>query len=71
MIEKDGQDELTTTYIVKKFIPLLEQELHFARLAPKMKPLTWRQRKTIAVKKYLNTLWLALKGHDFEEDWDY
>lgn len=59
-----------TKFFMKKMLDQLAEPTHFARLAPKLKPLTKRQYKVLQAKKYLNTLWLALKGHDFEEDWD-
>lgn len=56
-------NKLFTTYLLKKFLPSLEEDLHFRKFGkidlpdvPRWKPYWWR------VREYFGGVWRALKG---------
>ncbi len=61
-------EKLMTTYIIKKFIPVLEKELIFTRIAGPIKPMPWYRRTWYQVCEYFAHLWTALKGQRCLDD---
>lgn len=62
MLDPNANRELMTRYIMEKFIPALEKDLIFRKLAPPVSPFPRRTRIKHAVQNYFGHLWLALRG---------
>lgn len=62
MLDPNVNRELMTTYILKKFVPMLKEPLLFAQFGQPVAPVPWYRRRWFRIRNYFANLWLALKG---------